>query len=97
MLENINIINNIHGMDVLENNFYTCNFLDGGGSKLWQKFMEEMIYLRGIKTGPQILTGFIGMNQILTLQIIKQPPLTEGYQYTLPKTGILRNNYFDLS
>ncbi len=74
MLENINIINNIHGMDVLENNFYTCNFLDGGGSKLWQKFMEEMIYLRGIKTGPQILTGFIGMNQILTLQNHKTTP-----------------------
>ena len=28
-------------MDVLENNFYTCNFLYGGGAKLWKKFREE--------------------------------------------------------
>ena len=47
MLENINIINNIRGMDVLENNFYTCNFLDGGGLQI----MTE------IYGGNDILTG----------------------------------------
>jgi hypothetical protein len=31
MFGNINKINNIRGMYVLENNFYTCNFLYGGG------------------------------------------------------------------
>ena len=46
-------------MDVLENNFYTCNFLDGGGAPNYDRNLERKEWRKvgiqnGLKEGEEV-------------------------------------------
>ena len=51
MFGNINKINNIRGMYVFENNFYTCNFIYGGGVQIMTEIQRGKNGIVGIQNG----------------------------------------------